>query len=67
MLNINKIKRIIQNDAERRRMIDLEKKYYENDNIIRAKGVLPSESDPMRNADNRVSHNFHQLIQFCLM
>ena len=34
MLNINKIKRIIQNDAERRRMIDLEKKYYENDNII---------------------------------
>ena len=48
MLNINKIKRIIQNDAERRRMIDLEKKYYENDNIIRAKGVLPSESDPMR-------------------
>lgn len=62
MLNINKIKKIIQNDAERRRMIDLEKKYYENDNIIRAKGVLPSESDPIRNADNRVSHNFHQLI-----
>ena len=62
MLNINKIKKIIQNDAERRRMIELEKKYYENDNIIRTKGVLPSESDPMRNADNRVSHNFHQLI-----
>ena len=62
MLNINKIKKIIQNDAERRRMIELEKKYYENDNIIRVKGVLPSETDPMRNADNRVSHNFHQLI-----
>lgn len=62
MLNINKIKRIIQNDAERRRMIELEKKYYENDNIIRLKGVLPSETDPVRNADNRVSHNFHQLI-----
>lgn len=62
MLNINKIKKIIQNDAERRRMIELEKKYYENDNIIKIKGVLPSESDPMRNADNRVSHNFHQLI-----
>ncbi len=62
MLNINKIKKIIQNDAERRRMIELEKKYYENDNIIKVKGVLPSESDPMRNADNRVSHNFHQLI-----
>lgn len=62
MLNINKIKRIIQYDAERRKMIELEKKYYENDNIIRAKGVLPSESDPIRNADNRVSHNFHQLI-----
>lgn len=62
MLNINKIKKIIQNDAKRRRMIELEKKYYENDNIIRIKGVLPSETDPMRNADNRVSHNFHQLI-----
>lgn len=62
MLNINKIKKIIQNDAERRRMIELEKKYYENDNIIRIKGILPSETDPMRNADNRVSHNFHQLI-----
>lgn len=62
MLNINKIKKIIQNDSERRRMIELEKNYYENDNIIRVKGVLPSETDPMRNADNRVSHNFHQLI-----
>ena len=42
MLNINKIKKIIQNDAKRRRMIELEKKYYENDNIIKAKGLLPS-------------------------
>lgn len=62
MLNINKIKKIIQNDAERRRIIEIEKKYYENDNVIKAKGVVSSETDPMRNADNRVSHNFHQLI-----
>lgn len=62
MLSINKIKRIITNDYDRRRLIELEKRYYENDNIIRDKGILPDESDPMRNADNRVSHNFHQLI-----
>ena len=45
MLNINKIKKIIQNDAERRRMIELEKKYYENDNIIRIKGILPHQTE----------------------
>ena len=61
-MDINKIKKIISTDAERRKMIYIEKKYYENDNNIRIQGVLPSETDPMRNADNRVSHNFHQLI-----
>lgn len=61
-MDINKIKRIITQDAERRRMIAIEKHYYENDNMIRTKGILPSETDPIRNADNRISHNFHQLI-----
>lgn len=61
-MDINKIKRIILYDTERRRQIEIEKKYYENDNLIKIKGVLPSDIDPMRNADNRVSHNFHQLI-----
>ena len=61
-MDINKIKRIILYDTERRKQIEIEKKYYENDNLIKIKGVLPSDIDPMRNADNRVSHNFHQLI-----
>lgn len=61
-MDINKIKRIILNDSERRRQITIEKRYYENDNMIRDKGILPDNTDPIRNADNRVSHNFHQLI-----
>lgn len=61
-MDINKIKRIILNDYDRRRQILMEKKYYENDNSIKDKGVLPRETDPVRNADNRISHNFHQLI-----
>lgn len=61
-MDINKIKRIILYDAERRKQIAIEKRYYENDNMIKDKGVLPSGTDPIRNADNRVSHNFHQLI-----
>lgn len=61
-MDINKIKRIISADADRRKQIAIEKRYYENDNMIKQKGVLTNETDPMRNADNRVSHNFHQLI-----
>jgi len=61
-MDINKIKRIITQDYERRRQIAIEKKYYENDNMIKNIGILPADTDPLRNADNRVSHNFHQLI-----
>lgn len=61
-MDINKIKKIIQSDYDRRRQILIEKRYYENDNLIKDKGILPTNADPIRNADNRVSHNFHQLI-----
>lgn len=61
-MNINKIKRIILNDYDRRRQILMEKRYYENNNEIKDKGILPADGDPARNADNRTSHNFHQLI-----
>lgn len=61
-MDINKIKRIITQDYERRKQIAIAKKYYENDNIIKITGILPADTDPLRNADNRVSHNFHQLI-----
>ena len=61
-MDINKIKRITTQDYDRRRQIAIEKKYYENDNMIKTTGILPADTDPLRNADNRVSHNFHQLI-----
>lgn len=61
-LSLKKIKSIINNDFERRNQIINEKMYYENNNKIKKTGILPSNSDPVRNADNRVSHNFHQLI-----
>ncbi len=62
MLDVNKIKMIIMYDYERRRQIEIAKRYYENDNIIKDKGILTEEANPVRNADNRISHNFHQLI-----
>ena len=61
-LSISKIKKIISNDSKRRELILQEKQYYENDNDIRKKGVVAESTDPLRNADNRISHNFHQLI-----
>lgn len=62
MLDVNKIKKIITNDYERRRAILRDKRYYENFNPIKDKGIVPESSDPARHADNRTSHNFHQLI-----
>ena len=50
-MDINKIKKIIQRDYERRTQIAIEKKYYENDNMIKIKGILPADTDPLRNAD----------------
>ena len=62
MLDVNKIKKIITNDYERRQAILKEKRYYENYNPIKDKGIVPASADPVRHADNRTSHNFHQLI-----
>ena len=60
VMTINKIKKIIQNDYERRQEILKVKKYYNNDNDIKIKGILPENTDPLRNADNRTSNNFHE-------
>lgn len=58
-LTINQIKRIIRNDYDRRKQILTEKRYYNNDNDIRIKGIVPGDIDPLRNADNRISDGFH--------
>lgn len=60
VMTINKIKKIIQNDYQRRQDIITAKRYYNNDNDIKLKGILPESSDPLRNADNRTSNNFHE-------
>lgn len=59
VLTINQIKRIIKNDYDRRQRILVEKRYYNNDNDIRRKGIVPESVDPIRNADNRISNGFH--------
>ncbi|WP_373599435.1 phage portal protein [Paraclostridium bifermentans] len=61
-LNIDKIKEIIKSDNSSREDILKFKKYYDNEGDIKATGVALNESDPLRNADNRISHNFHQLL-----
>lgn len=43
--------------------ITIGKKYYNNLTDIKNTGVVPkTEKNVMRNADNRISHNFHQLL-----
>ena len=60
VMTINKIKKLIQNDYQRRQEIITAKRYYNNDNDIKLKGILPESTDPLRNADNRTSNNFHE-------
>ncbi len=59
---IKKIHTIIQEDRRRRSMIEQTKQYYRNENEIKLTGILPPDKDPLRNADNRISHNYHQII-----
>lgn len=63
-MKLEKIKRIIANDKKRVEKILSEKKYYKVENDILDTGVRPKDAgnDPLRNADNRIAHNFHQLL-----
>lgn len=58
------IRKIIADNNDIRDSMLEAKKYYENDNDIRKTGIVPADNnkDPLRNADNRISHNFHQLL-----
>ncbi len=61
-MDLKTIKSIIQSDNTRRQEIAISRKYYDNENDIVRTGVNPSssDSDPLRNADNRISNNYHQ-------
>lgn len=63
-MKLEKIKRIISNDKIRAETILEEKKYYEVGNDILKNGVRPKDQgrDPLRSADNRIAHNFHQIL-----
>ncbi|WP_250674858.1 phage portal protein [Paraclostridium ghonii] len=63
-MNLERIKKIIANDKKRVEIILAEKKYYKVENDILDTGVKPKDEgkDPLRSADNRIAHNFHQLL-----
>lgn len=64
-LEQEKIKEIMQyiaDDQHRRKEIATAREYYYIDNPILRRGVLLDTKDLLRKADNRIAHNFHQLI-----
>lgn len=64
-LKLEKIKRKLVNYQPVKGDILKAKSYYENKTDIEQCGVVPKNlenKDPLRNADNRISHNFHQIL-----
>ncbi|MDU4727980.1 MULTISPECIES: phage portal protein [Clostridium] len=64
-MELKRILRAIKNDKTRVEIIKENKSYYKNRNNIKEKGVVSYKEqgkDPLRNADNRISHNFHEIL-----
>lgn len=63
-MELEKIRRKIQNNGDRKQKILTAKEYYANQTEITYKGVRPQseESDPLRTADNRIGYNFHEIL-----
>lgn len=64
-LTLEKIKTKITNNIDKKDKILKAKAYYNNETDILQTGVIINNKetkDPLRNADNRISHNFHQLL-----
>lgn len=66
-LKLERIKRKAINQEIKKYEIIQAKNYYRNETDIQLTGVVPKnydsdESDPLRSADNRISHNFHQIL-----
>lgn len=59
---IKEVMQYIADDQNRRKEIATAREYYYIDNPILRKGVLLDSKDMLRKADNRIAHNFHQLI-----
>lgn len=63
-MELNKIRQLITNNIRIEKEILNNKRYYEVENDITRKGVkAKNESkDPLRSADNRIAHNYHQIL-----
>lgn len=63
-MELNKIRQLIANNIRIEKEILNNKKYYEVENDITRKGVKPKNEskDPLRSADNRIAHNYHQIL-----
>ena len=61
---LQRIKNKILNNENNKGKILQAKSYYKNQNDIINKGVTAKSEtkDPLRNADNRIPHNIHQLL-----
>ncbi len=63
LLTIQEITQIIDGHSRERARILEDKQYYAGRNRIKRRGVNKvADKDPLRNADNRIAHNFHEII-----
>lgn len=63
-LLLQRIQAKILNNQSKADTIRTAKNYYNNKNDILLKGIIPEGKgkDPLRNADNRIPHNIHQIL-----
>lgn len=63
-LLLQRIQAKILNNQSKADTIRTAKNYYNNKNDILLKGIIPKGEgkDPLRNADNRIPHNIHQIL-----
>lgn len=63
-MDLKRLQFYISNHIGQQEQIREGKRYYANKTDILNEGIVPKENkdDPLRNADNRINHNFHQVL-----
>ena len=62
-MNEVRLRNYVRRRNENKDAIIVGKDYYHNKTLIKETGVVPkTKSNVLRNADNRIAHNFHQLL-----
>lgn len=62
-MNEVRLRNYVRKRNENKDVITVGKDYYHNKTLIKETGVVPkTKSNVLRNADNRIAHNFHQLL-----